>query len=323
VAGAVAAVITPLLVFSPADRPAPTPSVTPSGVVLSNPPVPGQVVPWIEAPAPAPGSVSPRPTARPCAAADLAATATGTSLGTSGGASRIVIAFSDVGTSRCTLLDSPVLVTVGADGVAQTVPVDPGTVFDDPGTEEQPPTLDPGESAQRTLSTARSCGDPTHPTRYANLALVLPDAHRIPVPGLVLSTTCTVRASAWYRTVPASPGSAPTRYLGLVAGIDAPTRVARGADLTYTVRLSNPGPTVVFDPCPVLVQRLGARTELDYANCAVATGVPGGSSIRLRMRLHVPVDATIGPTDLGWGIQESGTGAAGRSAATSTTITVE
>ncbi|MDI1462142.1 DUF4232 domain-containing protein [Catellatospora sp. KI3] len=269
--------------------------VSPSPIVGSWPP---DTVPWQlnGVQAPERELEPPREVARLCTAADLPATADLISEDGVTGTKLHYIGVRNTGPSRCSLGGVPVLLSGG-----RTVPVeiDPPKLTGN-GDEERPATIDPGERAQFTIGSSVSCGSGDG-RGYRDISVRLADRD-LSIPGLTMTSTCPIGITGVHRIRQEQP--ARPRFDHLTARIEAPARVKAGANLDYTVVLTNPGRTAVaLDPCPTYDESLYKARELYLLNCAPGT-IPAGGSIRFAMRLTVPDYTPAREWRLEWGIVE-------------------
>jgi hypothetical protein len=133
-------------------------------------------------------SATVRPTSAPCTARQLSAVL-------ASGPDGVVLTVTNIGPTRCTLVDRPVLVTTN--GSIQVVPLgdSPATPSAD---QETPATIDPGERAHATIVVSLDCNGGRDPVTYQLLAVMLLDTV-VPAPGSPLVTTCPLQVSPWYR----------------------------------------------------------------------------------------------------------------------------
>ncbi|MBV1851791.1 DUF4232 domain-containing protein [Catellatospora tritici] len=289
-------------IATPADSPAPTDAATTTSDGASPAPLTGSwppdAVPWQlnGVQGPEREVEQPRPVARGCTAADLPATA---ALAAEDGTTATELHHIDVrnaGASRCSLGGVPVLLSAG-----RTVP----TVIDPPevtggGPQERPATIDPGESARFILGSSVSCGGGDGRS-YRDISVRLADRD-LRIPGLTLTSSCPIHVTGVFRILRDQP--AHPHFNHLTARVTAPARVKAGANLDYTVTLTNPGRTdVVLDPCPAYQETLSEVLEIYLLNCAPGT-IPAGGSIRFAMRLTIPENTPAQRWQLRWTIRE-------------------
>jgi hypothetical protein len=263
----------------PAQTSTPAPRTTPS---------PGQVIAWLDRPASPPPTSTGGPRTVPCAVGDLGRVTSTAQPGNSA----VVITLTNVGRSPCAVDVDELWGEVGT--VNRPIPTRPA---DPPPGSGTPAVIAPGQTALRQVTVATSCAGPI--TTYRNVSIGT--KIHVPVPGLTLTSSCTIRLTPWYVT-PAGAPPTTGRYADLVASIDVASIVEPGNDLAYVVTLTNPsGLEVDLNPCPVFTQRLGADGGTYLLNCTVSV-LPAGSWIRLQMRLPVSATAPAGTTTLSWAI---------------------
>lgn len=272
-------------------------------------------VPWLDAPvapytSPPPVRSSAKPTARACGRADLRLVGIDTEGAT--GHTGNFVQVENAGPSRCTLSGSPKLSGLDRAGTRATIRAESGTFFDSPDSQERPATIDPHERATLTIETSMSCngGAPASTTTYRQVQIRLPDGTSFDVANR-LDSSCPFRIGTWYRPVQPPP-EPPEPWAALQARLtDVPTTVRAGRPFDYVVELTNAGSTdIVLDPCPAYTQAVG-DTSTDYQlNCAAASAIRTGESMRFGMRLNVDAHVTPGPTKMSWSLHGSTVAAA-------------
>jgi hypothetical protein len=273
-------------------------------------PTSADIVPWLDAPvapySPAPPVISsPRPTAPACRGADLRLVGVDREGAT--GHTGDFVQVENAGPSRCTLSGSAELTGLDGAGTRVTIPAESGTFFDWPDMQERPATIDPHEQATLTVETSMSCdgGAPASTTSYRRVQIKLPDGTAFKVADR-LDSTCPFRIGTWYRAVQPPP-EPPEPWPTLQARLNGvPATVRAGEPFDYVVELANTGSAdVMLDPCPAYTQAL-AGTSADYRlNCAAASVIPAGGSVRFAMRLTVGPDVPAGPAKMLWSLHGS------------------
>jgi Protein of unknown function (DUF4232) len=286
--------------------PSPTPTAAPTA---TGSPAAG-IVPWADLPAPAFVEPTPAPyptDARPCRQQDLAV-----KVGPGGGALgnyNLPVSFVNVSTTACLLAGSPTIAGLTAAGTLVPLNASGGSYFGDPG-----PTADmaPGGITALNISGADACPaiiGGAHKV-YPTLRLGLASGGSIDIPGGGFDTVCGVSVSAF--GVPAdAPSTAGPPPSPLTAAISAPATAAPGAVLEFTVTLSNPtAADVALEPCPAYEEFVGSgdttwvATIRDYyLNCATASTIPAGGTLKFAMRLALPANQPAGTAKFGWDIQ--------------------
>jgi Protein of unknown function (DUF4232) len=115
---------------------------------------------------------------------------------------------------------------------------------------------------------------------------------------------------------PAPPAPDPIDTLPVTVTLSPLPTVAPGADLAYTVTLTNKDaygkPINLAALCPTYTERLylpGGASSLDTSlalNCAAAGVLAGSASLTFEMRLPIPSDAPAGTATLVWQLGERG-----------------
>jgi hypothetical protein len=202
----------------------------------------------------------------------------------------IRVSVRNVGRSTCSLLGTPGLTSRDGGGKVTAIPTVAGPILGYAGIVGYA-TINPGESAWLIIEESLSCEGGVNPTTYSNVSIGQP-GFSMSIPATALTTTCPIRVSAWY--LPADANFwAPNRFANVQVAIAAPDSARRGADLAYTVTLTNNEGPVSLTPCPVYSETLGSIAATYRLNCTMSMLWNG--SVRFEMRLSIPVDAAAGP----------------------------
>jgi hypothetical protein len=281
----------------------PTPT-DPTATPVSSTPAPAAGIAWVDQPAslPAPPAVpGARAQAQACSASQLSATAHFE--GRDGGTGHLDYRFSvaNTGSTRCSLIGAPQVESQGAGGHMTVVPTLTGPVLGYAGIVGYA-TIDPGESAWLIIETSLSCNGGIDPPSYRDLVINVAGG-AVSVPDTVLTSTCTVLVSTWYRPAEAQY-TAPNRFANVSIAIGTPDSVRRGTDLMFTVTLTNNLAPITLTPCPVYTETLAGQEHTFELNCTAPT-LPTGDT-RFLMRVPVPANLPAGATDLMWQFDEPG-----------------
>ena len=268
------------------------------------------VVPWLDAPvapytAPPNVTPSPRPAALACRGPDLRLVGVDTEGAT--GHTGTFVHVQNTGPNRCTLAGSPELTGLNGTDTRAPIPAEAGTFFDQLYGGERPATIDPREQAALTIETSYTCdgGAPASTTTYREVRIKLPDGTAFDVENR-LGSTCPFRIGTWYRAVQPPP-EPPEPWPTLQARLEGvPATVRAGEPFEYAVELVNTGPAdVTLDPCPAYAEGV-ADTLANYRlNCAAASVIPAGGTVRFAMRLDVGADVPEGPAKMLWSLHGS------------------
>ncbi len=239
---------------------------------------------------------------RTCSARDLRASVAGTNGAT--GHSVTYVDLTDISSTSCRLEGYP---RVEADmlGHVPVVAGDGGGFFTAMAVD--PAVVGPGMAIELSLGTERDC-----PARYAepDVYPTMPsDGISIGVPeGSLfvaddLDVLCGLTISPYVQPAPDGPLPAGPPAFALQPEIEAPTTVAAGSPVTFTVVLQNlSAHPVSLSPCPWFTEAIGTGplTSLSYVlNCAAApAALEPGDAVVLLMELSAP--PTQGQDSLLW-----------------------
>jgi hypothetical protein len=281
----------------PGDSPSvPTPSVPPSPTPTQAPTPPaGGILPWLSDAAqwPTPTMPSEHPPSAPCQAGALdprPLVTGGVAMGTAGTSIELI----NTGGAACSLTGYPAVEHTDG-GRTSTVPMDRAEK------SATAVSLMPGEAAQFSMRYTNGLGgyppgapECAHPVSYHRLVLVLADGERFGLGDTALTIECGgIHAYPW------AQAPLPTRLVGLVATVQAPTTVRAGTALEYVVTLSNPTDrAIALDPCPVYQQTF-AEESINALNCAI-NAVPAHGTVRYAIRTNVPATTSVGSLQLDW-----------------------
>ncbi|HVU73721.1 MAG TPA: hypothetical protein VHE83_12230 [Mycobacteriales bacterium] len=266
------------------------------------------VIPWIDAPV---AIASPSPTPLPsgvplCSAGDVTARAGQHGVGL--GSYHLQLVFLARPGVRCALRYGPLVVGIRANGTTKVLSPANSEGYRNPvvvvsGKDGAEVDLSAGDACDARLA-HRSDSFPT-----ARVSLPGGGAVDIAVPD-GFEAICGSAASYFESLVPApAPRASP-----LTASIAAPATVARGAELDYTVTLTNTG-AAAYDltPCPVYrefvttatTQGISESEQVESLNCSVVEVIPPRSSVTFAMRLDIRNDQQPGPSKFGWWIESA------------------
>jgi hypothetical protein len=276
-------------------------------------------VAWVDA-TPGPSSPATVPPGTPACSAAIVSLEAGWQ-GATGSMAGSVWA-TNTGPSVCALAGPPQRVELRAGGSLSSVAFTATSVADSEGAAPAPPVLlAPGGRAFAELVWTNWCGK-LRPSVTA-VRVTLPDGSG-PVdaarmePGFAGVPRCdvpnkssTLTAYAFQPEEPATRAAqAPVRVT-----IAAPATAQAGADLGYTVTITNPGSTqAALDPCPAYDESIvaggvglkGSDRRL-VINCVGLSGpIAPGASVTLAIRIPVPSDAPAGPAELHWSLEADG-----------------
>ena len=209
-------------------------------------------------------------------------------------------------------LGYPSLVGIKPSGAREPLAVTHGTYFGN----RVPTQLAPGSAAKLYLGTNRGCTALNSPganaaaraNTYTGITITLPDGRgTLGVGHVSLDTACGLSESEIGAAppVPTSPVAAPGSPASLTAHSTIPAEVHAGADLRYTVTLTNPTATPVsLTPCPVYSESLiGNKTALRMSyqlNCAVVSRIDPGTATTFAMELSVPLSFPSSGAKMFW-----------------------
>jgi hypothetical protein len=262
----VAVVTVPAFVFAagPGRPPVPRPGSSATAARTAAPttaPTPGQVIPWLERPAPA-ATPSSESSPVPCEGPVLSAAASAGPAGAAD-ASRTVVTLTNLGDVACALPKAE----LSSAGTAIT------TRLDESLGVKAALAVEPGEAVQLQITMSTNCGGT--PAIYSDVWLW----SKIPVTGLTLRASCPVLLSPWYAPDAADPSDL-AALTALRAYLDVPSSVGRSDDLVYVVTLANPTDrSIDLSNCPVFDQRLGSDGGRFLLNCPFNV-LPPGSWVR-------------------------------------------
>jgi hypothetical protein len=271
-------------------------------------------VPWLDAPAAAPGlaPVAPAVAAPPCAAGDLSVLAG--QQGAWHGFATQELRLSKTGAGACVLAGAPAFTLVGEDGTRRAVPAGAAP----PEVAGRSVTLAPAADALLLVGAPGSCDAAAGERRevFRRLELAPAGGGFLAVEGVHVDTLCGEARVVYLESVvdearhaaQADPAAAARR--ALTARIEAPATAVRGQPLRYVVTLVNHGDTALaLAPCPSYAQSLhveGRSVDSRHLlNCAGAGGaLAPHASVSFAMQAAVPADLAGSSVKLSWTLQD-------------------
>jgi len=269
----------------------------------------GDVVAWVDRPAP-PYAV-PRPNPLPYATAAPACRvdqihATGARVGFATGNVDERLTFTNISRSSCLLTGYPAITALAPSGHrlhVHAIPAPSGTFF---GTLA-PAAVTPGHHVYVDLATQDVTCRLGRPFVYHDLTFRLPDGRR-----LITDTRLTRFCGGWRasrfglpRRTTADLPPKPSSIDSLRVIVSLPSTAPAGATLRYLVTLANPTRTAVrLDPCPSYTEAVAASIHryLHRAfllNCDAVRRIGPGRRVRYEMRMRLPT-MEAGPAKFSW-----------------------